>query len=95
MAKLFDGTDAVTASVLDKDIVADFVTSKGWESAKCRMEFFPEADMLLSINGSADILFKDGDEIEEDEIWSLILREASKDYRFFAMYETKDVISRG
>jgi len=92
MANIYDGSSAMVASVLNKDIVADFVEAQGWSAGSCRMEFFAEDDILLSINGSDPILFKGGDELQEDEIWSLILKEATKDYRFFAKYDTLDSV---
>ena len=89
MAKLFDGTSAVTASILNKDIVDDFLTSHDWSYGEARMEFYPLADMTISLNGSNPIFVGVGDEIEEDEIWSLVLLEADKNYTFYAMYDTK------
>ena len=91
MAKLFDGTSAVTVSVEDKDLIADFLSVKGWGYGECKMEFYAKEDILVSINGSTDILLETGSEIEEDGIWSFKLREDGKNYLFYAVYDTFDV----
>ena len=91
MAKLFDGTNAITESVENKDLISDFLETKGFTYGECKIEFYAKEDILVSINDSTDILLETGTEIEEDQIWSFKLREDGKNYLFYAIYDTFDV----
>ena len=85
---IYHGSPAWETSTANRDLIRDFTMPNNNSIATTiawKFEFYTKDDMTISINGSDPIFLAAEDEmIEEGSIWSFILLDAGKIFRYIA-----------
>lgn len=85
---IYHGSPTWETSVANRDLIKDFTpptsnsisTTIAW-----KFEFYAKDDITISINGSDPIFLASEDEmIEEGSIWSFVLLDSGKTFRYIA-----------